>query len=97
MSHAQKGALPVPAKERYVVPHRWLPKELWDRYWTQITDESVIAKGDWLFNPAMYAHYAGQVTDVTERTVVIRWVKEDEETKLELRPALNAYWRMTEA
>jgi hypothetical protein len=99
VTNAQRGSTPTPAPGEgaiHTVHNRWLPPEIHNRQWTDITDVRQIAEGDWIFNPATYAHYAGRVTEVRERTITVHWYKGvDNEFNEPILPAnMSQYWRM---
>lgn len=57
---------------------RFLPEQLWDKGWTAIDDPTCLEAGDWIFDPASHAYYAGQVQKSKtplDRTVSVSWHK----------------------
>ena len=63
----------------HTVHNRWLPEDMHGLIWTTLEDVTALSKGDVIFDPAQYAHYAGYIDNITEangkRFAVIRWVK----------------------
>lgn len=104
--HAQEDARSVPAEgeraggkdelpTRHVIDRRWLPREIWDRYWTEITPEYVPSAGDWIYDPTWPKHVAGRITKIValdgNTAYIIQW---DAGSELPyLRRELNAFWR----
>ena len=46
-------------------PNRFLPREIWDKKWSEVTDVTALETGDWVFDPHPAAHYAGQVLETS--------------------------------
>lgn len=45
--------------------NRFLPKALWDKTWSELTDVTALEAGDWVFDPDPSAHYAGKVLETS--------------------------------
>lgn len=67
------------AQLSHQVDHRWIPTRFAHCIWTTFEDTSLIEEGTIFFNPARYAHYAGEVEKVNEangkKFALIRWYK----------------------
>jgi hypothetical protein len=47
-------------------PNRFLPFDLQDKKWSEVTDVTALEAGDWVFDPHPGAHYAGQVLETSD-------------------------------
>jgi hypothetical protein len=79
--------------EQHIDP-RWLPAELTERHWFTLDDVTALALGDWVFNPASWAHYAGQVVELFPTHVEIRWHKTPDDVFFSYEPMerVAAFW-----
>lgn len=58
------------------VNRQWLPTELHDTIWSDLTDPSSLEVGDWVFDPSNGSFYAGQVIEISIMDYVrIKWYK----------------------
>lgn len=64
-------------REVHRAPVRFLPIELHDHLWYSLDDPTAVEEGEWIFDPASHAHYAGQIVhhDKDHGALEVRWYK----------------------
>jgi len=75
-------------EETLIVHHpenQWLPSDLHDKRWYDLTDPTMLEEGNWVFDPASHAHYAGLVLfhNIARSVVNVRWYKRAGELTME--------------
>jgi hypothetical protein len=88
--------LPAPKQEpqAHFVDRRWVGEERAHLVWYDLSNPGALSEGDWVFDPASHAHYAGQVTRLLDWGVELRWHKtpQDSFTAYESWNNLSGMW-----
>lgn len=75
---------------------RFLPADLQWAIWSDIEDPTAMEVGDWLFDPAKHAHYAGKILENNHQTgmMKVEWHKDvgNVFTDLITWDRLTRYW-----